>query len=84
MMLSRKAIGKRLGLLAALVSALVIACTGVVLAQSSTANAGYENPNPVTTPSDPVSNGSTASDDSEATIGVPNGASRPATSTNGV
>jgi hypothetical protein len=73
MMLSRKAIGKRLGLLAALVSALVIACTGVVLAQSSTANAGYENPNPVTTPSDPVSNGSTASDDSEATIGVPNG-----------
>ena len=73
MMLSRKAIGKRFGLLAALVSALVIACTGVVLAQSSTANAGYENPNPVTTPSDPVSNGSTASDDSEATIGVPNG-----------
>jgi hypothetical protein len=38
MMLSKKAMGKRFGLLAALLAALVIACTGVVLAQSSTAS----------------------------------------------
>lgn len=48
MMLSKKAIGKRLGLLAALVAALVIACTGVVLAQGSAArvlNGGFEQGN---------------------------------------
>jgi hypothetical protein len=73
MMLSMKAMCKRFGLLAALVAALVIACAGVVVAQSSTADAGYENPNPVTTPSDPVSNGSTDSDVSVTAIGVPNG-----------
>jgi hypothetical protein len=73
MMLSKKTIGKRFGLLVALVGALLIACAGVVVAQSSTADAGYENPNPVTTPSDPVSNGSTASDVSVTAIGVPNG-----------
>src|SRR5215212_926978 len=73
MMLSMKALGKRFGLLAALVGALLIACTGVVLAQSSTADAGYENPNPVTTPSAPVSDGSTASDVTVTTVGVPNG-----------
>jgi hypothetical protein len=73
MMLSMKAMGRRFGLLAALVGALVIACAGVVVAQSSTADAGYENPNPVTTPSDPVSNGSTDSDVSVTAIGVPNG-----------
>jgi hypothetical protein len=70
MYLSKKAIGSRFGLLAALVAALVIACTGVVLAQGSTANAGYENPNAVTTTSDAaqagsdlVSNGSSAAGD---------------------
>ena len=73
MMLSTKAMGKRFGLLAALVGALLIACTGVVLAQSSTADAGYENPNPVTTPSGPVSDSSTASDVTVTTVGVPNG-----------
>jgi hypothetical protein len=36
MMLSKRAMGKRFGLLAALVGALLIACTGVVVAQSST------------------------------------------------
>jgi hypothetical protein len=45
MSLSKKAIGKRFGLLAALVAGLVIACAGVVVAQSSsTANAGYGKP----------------------------------------
>jgi hypothetical protein len=73
MRLSKKAFGKRFGLLAALVAALVIACAGVVVAQSSTPNGGYENPNPVTTPSDPVSDGSTDSDVSVTTVGVPNG-----------
>jgi hypothetical protein len=45
MSLSKKAIGKRFGLLAAFVAALLIACTGVVLAQSSssTPNASYGN-----------------------------------------
>jgi hypothetical protein len=55
MMLSKKAIGRRFGLLAAFVAALLIAWTGVVLAQSSsssssTANSGYENT--TVTPSD--------------------------------
>jgi hypothetical protein len=72
MMLSMKAMGKRFGLLAALVAALVIACTGVVVAQSSTANAGYENPNPVTTPGD-ATGSETASNVTVETIGVPNG-----------
>jgi hypothetical protein len=45
----------------------------VVLAQSSTADAGYENPNPVATPSAPVSDSSTASDVTVSTVGVPNG-----------
>jgi hypothetical protein len=48
---SKKAIGKRFGLLTALVAALLIGCTGAVLAQSSSAYPDYENPNPVT-PSD--------------------------------
>ena len=52
MMLSKRAMGKRFGLLAALVGALLIACAGVVVAQSSTTDAGYENPNPVTTTAD--------------------------------
>jgi hypothetical protein len=73
MMLSKKALGKRFGLLAALVGALLIACAGVVVAQSSTADAGYVNPNPVTTTSEPVSDSSTASDVTVTTIGVPNG-----------
>src|SRR5829696_9608242 len=74
MMLSKKAIGKRFGFLAALVAALLIACTGVVVAQSSTANAGYENPNPVTTPGDATQSASdSASNVSVTTIGVPNG-----------
>lgn len=73
MMLSTKAMGKRFGLLAALVGALLIACSGVVVAQSSTADAGYVNPNPVTRTSAPVSDGSTASDVTVTTVGVPNG-----------
>jgi hypothetical protein len=73
MMLSMKAFGKRFGLLAALVGALLIACAGVVVAQSSTADAGYVNPNPVTTISAPVSDSSTASDVTVTTVGVPNG-----------
>jgi hypothetical protein len=74
MMLSMKAMGKRFGLLAALVGALLIACAGVVVAQSSTTDAGYENPNSVTTtPSAPVSDSSTASDVTVTTVGVPNG-----------
>jgi hypothetical protein len=75
MMLSKKALGKRFGLLAALVGALLIACAGVVVAQSSTAtNAGYENPNPVTTTGAGAQSASeTASDVTVSTIGVPNG-----------
>jgi hypothetical protein len=71
MMLSKKALGRRFGLLAALVAALLIACTGVVLAQSSssTANAGYGNT--TVTPSEatqagaaePLSNVSSATGD---------------------
>jgi hypothetical protein len=72
MMLSKKAMGKRFGLLAALVGALVIACTGVVVAQSSTTDAGYENPNPVTTTADAIGS-ETASNVTVEAIGVPNG-----------
>jgi hypothetical protein len=72
MMLSMKAMGKRFGLLAALVGALVIACTGVVVAQSSTTDAGYENPNPVTTTGD-APGSETASNVTAEAIGVPNG-----------
>ena len=74
MMRSKKALGRRFGLLAAFVAALLIACTGVVLAQSSssTANAGYGNT--TVTPSDatqagaadPVSNVSSATGDVSA------------------
>jgi hypothetical protein len=82
MMLSKKTLGRRFGLLAAFVAALLIACTGVVLAQSSssTANAGYGNT--TVTPSDatqagaadPVSNVSSATGDvSAAGARVPNG-----------
>jgi hypothetical protein len=74
MMLSMKAMGKRFGLLTALVGALLIACPGVVVAQSSTPNAGYENPNTVTTPPDATQSASeSASNVSATTIGVPNG-----------
>jgi hypothetical protein len=75
MMLSMKAMGKRFGLLAALVGALLIACAGVVVAQSSTPDAAYENPNAVTTtPSDATQSASdTASDVTVTTTGVPNG-----------
>jgi hypothetical protein len=74
MMLSKKALGKRFGLLAALVAALLIACAGVVVAQSSTTDAGYENPNAVTTPGAAAQNASeTASDVTVTTIGIPNG-----------
>jgi hypothetical protein len=79
MLLSKKAIGKRLGLLVALVAALVIACTGIVLAQSSTANPGYDNTNPATssdaTKADagPVTNGSSAASDVSAAAKVKNG-----------
>src|SRR5215217_8064390 len=72
MMLSKRAMGKRFGLLAALVGALLIACTGVVVAQSSTTDAGYENPNPVTTTAD-ASGSETASNVTVEAIGVPNG-----------
>jgi hypothetical protein len=84
MMLSKKAIGRRFGLLAAFVAALLIACTGVVLAQSSssssssTANSGYENT--TVTPSDasqagaaePLGNVSSATGDVSAADRVPN------------
>jgi len=75
MFVSKKAIGKRFGLLATLVAALLIACTGVISAQSSTPNAGYENPNPVTTtPVDATQSASeTASNVTVETIGIPNG-----------
>jgi hypothetical protein len=73
MMLSMKAMGKRSGLLAALVGALLIACAGVVVAQSSTPNAGYENPNPVTTTPGDATGSETASSVTVETIGVPNG-----------
>jgi hypothetical protein len=73
MMLSMKALGKRFGLLAALVGALLIACAGVVVAQSSTPNAGYENPNPVTTTPGDATGSETASSVTVETIGVPNG-----------
>jgi hypothetical protein len=83
MSLSKKAIGRRFGLLAAFVAALLIACTGVVLAQSSsssTANAGYFG-NTTVTPSEatqagaaePVSNVSSATGDVSAEARVPNG-----------
>jgi hypothetical protein len=80
MMLSKKALGRRFGLLAALVAALLIACTGVVLAQSSssTANAGYGET--TVRPSDatqagaaePVSNVSSATGDVSAEARVLN------------
>jgi hypothetical protein len=78
MSLSKKAIGKRLGLLAAFVAALLIACTGVVLAQSSssTPNASYGNT--TVTPNDVDQTSSTAKVTSatggvSATAKVPNG-----------
>jgi len=80
MMLSKKAIGRRFGLLAAFVAALLIACTGVVLAQSSssTANAGYGDT--TVTPSDatqagaaePLSNVSSTTGDVSAEARVLN------------
>ena len=83
MMLSKKAIGRRFGLLAAFVAALLIACTGVVLAQSSsssTPNSGYFG-NTTVRPSDatqaggaePLSNVSSATGDISAEARVPNG-----------
>src|SRR5215212_1822052 len=80
MMVLEKAIGKRFGLLAALVTALVIATTGVVPA-SSTANAGYEVSHPATTPrsdaaqggASPLSNGTSAASDVSAATRLPNG-----------
>jgi hypothetical protein len=71
MMLSMKALGKRFGLLTALVGALMIACTGVVVAQSTTATSGYENPNPVTTTPGDATGSETASSVTVETIGIP-------------
>ena len=74
MMLSMEAMGKRFGLLAALVAALVIAFAGVVVAQGSTTDAGYENPNAVTTPGAGTQSASdSASNVTVQTTGVPNG-----------
>lgn len=81
MMLSKKTLGRRFGLLAAFVAALLIACTGVVLAQSSssTAYAGYGNT--TVTPSEaatqagaaePLSNVSSATGDVSAEARVLN------------
>ena len=81
MSLSKIALGRRFGLLAAFVAALLIACTGVVLAQSSsTPNSGYYG-NTTVTPSEatqagaaePVSNVSSATGDVSAEARVPNG-----------
>jgi hypothetical protein len=79
MSLSKKAIGRRFGLLAAFVAALLIACTGVVLAQSSsssTPNSGYGNT--TVTPSDvdqtsSTAEGTAATADVSAEARVPNG-----------
>jgi hypothetical protein len=80
MMVLKKDIGKRFGLLATLVTAVVIATTGVALAQSSTANALYESSHSVTTPSDAaqggagqLSNGTSAASDVSAATRLPNG-----------
>jgi hypothetical protein len=81
MMPSKKALGRRFGLLAAFVAALLIACTGVVLAQSSssTAYAGYGNttvmPSEATQAgaAEPLSNVSSATGDVSAEARVPNG-----------
>jgi hypothetical protein len=70
MMLSIKAMGRRFGLLAALVGALLIACTGVVVAQSSSTDAGYENPNPVTTTPGDATGSETASSVTVEAVGV--------------
>ena len=75
--LSKKGVGKRLGLLAALVGALVIACTGVVLAQGSAANSGFGGASPATAsdtdqPS-PAANGSSVTTDVSAAANVKNG-----------
>jgi hypothetical protein len=77
MMLSKKGVGKRLGLLAALVCALVIGCTGVVLAQGSAAKSGFGENSPAT-PSDtdqtsPAANGSSLTSDISAAARVTNG-----------
>ena len=79
MMVLKKAIGKRFGLLATLVTAVVIATTGVALAQGSTANALYESSHPVTMPSDavqggagPIRNGTSAASDVSAATRLPN------------
>jgi hypothetical protein len=78
--LPKKAIGKRFGLLSALVAALVIACAGVVFAQTSSSATypGYEKPtqSPGSAAADhQATNGSTAAagDVSIALKGVPNG-----------
>jgi hypothetical protein len=74
MMLSMKAMGKGFGLLTALVGALLIACTGLVLAQSSTTDAGWETPNAVTTTGAGTQSATdTASGVTVTTTGVPNG-----------
>jgi hypothetical protein len=74
MFLSKKSIGKRLGLLAALVAALLIACTGVVLAQSSSsANAGYKSGDPTQAAADSASSGSASAGDVSVAASVPNG-----------
>jgi hypothetical protein len=81
MMLSKKTLGRRFGLLAAFVAALLIACTGVVLAQSSSSTANADYGNTTVTPSDatqagaaePLSNVSSATGDVSAAARVPNG-----------
>src|SRR5215207_1989797 len=77
MTLSKKGVGKRLGLLAALVAALVIGCTGVVLAQGSAANSGFGEASPAQ-PSDTnqpstAANGSSGTTDVSAAAKVTNG-----------
>ena len=77
MTLSKKGVGKRLGLLAALVGALVIACTGVVLAQGSATNSGFGEASPAipgdTNQTSTAANGSSVTTDVSAAARVTNG-----------
>jgi hypothetical protein len=69
MMLSIKALGKHFGLLTVLVAALVIACTGVVLAQNSTTTPGYKSSNTLTASSVAAQGGAVTVGSGSATAG---------------
>lgn len=66
MLMPKKAVGRRLGLLLTLVAALLMACSGVVLAQSTTNPAYPQNANPTTPSNAPKASSSLVPDASPA------------------